>query len=130
MNAPEGLLYTKDHEWVRRDGDVATVGITDFAQGELGDIVFVELPAKGTALEAGREFGTVESVKAVSEVFAPVSGTVVEVNTALQDTPEVVNTDPYGEGWILKVKGARAEELEGLMASAAYVAFVQHGEKH
>ena len=130
MNAPEGLLYTKDHEWVRKDGDVVTVGITDFAQCELGDIVFVELPAKGTALEAGKEFGTVESVKAVSEVFAPVSGTVAEINTALQDAPETVNSDPYGEGWILKVRGVSAGDLEGLMPAAVYAEFVKQAEKH
>jgi glycine cleavage system H protein len=130
MNTPDGLLYTKDHEWVRKDGDVVTVGITDFAQVELGDIVFVELPSKGTALEAGKEFGTVESVKAVSEVFAPVSGTVAEVNAALQDAPETVNADPYGAGWILKLRDVSAGDLDRLMPASAYAEFVKQGEKH
>ena len=130
MNAPEDLRYSKDHEWVRQESGSVTIGITDFAQSELGDIVYVELPAIGSILEAGREFGTVESVKAVSEVFAPVSGTVVEVNESLRDAPEKVNTDPYGEGWILKVRTSKVAEADALLTSAEYVRFVEEGSKH
>lgn len=127
MNTPKDLMYTKDHEWVRREGPTATIGITDFAQSELGDIVFVELPEAGASLEAGREFGTVESVKAVSEVYAPISGVVTEVNGALRDSPQLVNEDPYAAGWILKVRPSRPEEIEALMSADAYARFVQDG---
>ena len=104
MPVPEDLQYTKSHEWVRVEGDTATVGITDHAQDELGDVVFVELPEQGATLESGDSFGAVESVKAVSDLYAPVGGEVVEVNDALEDSPEKINEDPYGEGWILKLR--------------------------
>ena len=103
MNIPEDLQYTSSHEWVRIEGDTATIGITDHAQDELGDIVFVELPDEGATFDAGDAFGTVESVKAVSDLYAPVGGEVVEVNSALEDAPENINEDPYGEGWIVKL---------------------------
>lgn len=127
MNAPENIHYTKDHEWVRREGAEASIGITDFAQSELGDIVFVELPAVGTSLEAGQEFGTIESVKAVSEVFAPVTGEVTRVNEALRDAPETLNTDPYGEGWILKVRPTKPEQFSHLLSASEYAKFVEEG---
>jgi len=130
MNVPQDLLYTKDHEWVRREGGLVTIGITDFAQAELGDIVYVELPETGSPVEAGEEFGTVESVKAVSEVFAPVSGEVAEINGALHDTPETVNSDPYGAGWILKILPSRPEEMAGLMTAAAYGKLVAETAGH
>lgn len=104
MSLPQDLQYTKSHEWVRTEGETATVGITDHAQEELGDVVFVELPSPGDSFEAGESFGTVESVKAVSDIYAPVAGEVVEANTALEDSPEKINEDPYGEGWIVKLK--------------------------
>lgn len=104
MNIPSELLYTKDHEWVKIEGDIATVGVTDFAQGELGDIVYVEIETEGETIDAGEVFGTVEAVKTVSDLFMPVSGEVVEVNTDLEGNPEVVNSDPYGEGWMIKIK--------------------------
>ena len=104
MNIPSDLKYTKDHEWVKIAGDTATVGITDFAQGELGDIVYVEIETEGESLAAGEVFGTVEAVKTVSDLFMPVSGEVIEINGALESNPEIVNTDPYGEGWMIKIK--------------------------
>ena len=104
MNIPEDLQYTESHEWVRIEGDTATIGITDHAQDELGDVVFVELPEEGDTFDAGESFGTVESVKAVSDLYAPVGGEVVEVNSALEDAPENINEDPYGEGWIVKLR--------------------------
>lgn len=104
MNIPENLHYTKDHEWVKIEGDIATVGVTDFAQGELGDIVYVEIETQGESLDSGEVFGTVEAVKTVSDLFMPVSGEVVEINEALESTPELVNSDPYGEGWMIKIK--------------------------
>ena len=104
MNIPEDLQYTKSHEWVRIEGDTATIGITDHAQDELGDVVFVELPEEGDTFDAGESFGTVESVKAVSDLYAPVGGEVVEVNSALENAPENINEDPYGEGWIVKLR--------------------------
>ncbi|MDE0471025.1 MAG: glycine cleavage system protein GcvH [Ekhidna sp.] len=104
MNIPSDLKYTKDHEWVKIAGDIATVGITDFAQGELGDIVYVEIETEGERLAAGEVFGTVEAVKTVSDLFMPVSGEVIEINEALESNPEIVNTDPYGEGWMIKIK--------------------------
>lgn len=130
MNIPEGLVYTKDHEWVRRDGATVTIGISDFAQSELGDVVYVEVPEVGARIEAGSPFGTVESVKAVSEIFAPVSGEVTEVNAALRDAPETVNTDPYGNGWILKVRASSPQEFEALLSPAAYARHVADGAKH
>lgn len=110
-NVPGDLRYTRSHEWVRTEDDTATVGITDHAQEELGDVVFVELPEPGAELEAGQTFGTIESVKAVSDLYAPVGGEVVEVNTGLDDSPEKVNEDPYGEGWILKLRVSGEGEL-------------------
>jgi glycine cleavage system H protein len=118
------LRFTKDHEWIRQDGDAATVGITDYAQQQLGDIVYVELPAVGTMVEAGKEAAVVESAKAASEVYAPVSGEVVAVNAAIADDPAKVNADPMGEGWFLTVKLADPKALDGLMDEAAYAAFV------
>ena len=111
MAVPEELQYTKTHEWVRREDDVATVGITEHAQDELGDVVFVELPEQGATLEAGDSFGAVESVKAVSDLYAPVGGEVVEVNGTLEDSPEKINEDPYGEGWILKLRTSGEADL-------------------
>ncbi len=111
MSVPEELQYTRSHEWVRREGETATVGITDHAQDELGDVVFVELPEVGAAFDAGDSFGAVESVKAVSDLYAPVGGEVVEVNSALEDAPEKINEDPYGDGWILKLRASGEEDL-------------------
>ncbi|HHL57918.1 MAG: glycine cleavage system protein GcvH [Bacteroidetes bacterium] len=120
MNIPAELLYTEDHEWVRVEGDEAYIGITDFAQGELGDIVFVEVETVDEELDKGDTFGTIEAVKTVSDMFMPVGGTVLEVNEALEDTPDVINKDPYGGGWIIKIKLADTEELEGLLSAEAY----------
>jgi len=120
MNFPEELRYTKDHEWIRIEGDVAIVGITDFAQKELGDIVYVDVDQDGEHVEADGTFGSVEAVKTVSDLFMPVAGEVVEVNEALEDSPELVNSDPYGEGWIIKVKVDNAADLDGLLSSSAY----------
>ena len=111
MNIPEDLQYTKSHEWVRIEGDTATIGITDHAQDELGDVVFVELPDEGATFDAGESFGTVESVKAVSDLYAPVGGEVVEVNSTLEDAPENINDDPYGEGWIVKLRTTDEPDL-------------------
>jgi glycine cleavage system H protein len=121
MNIPQDLLYTKDHEWVRVDGDVATVGVTDFAQGELGDVVFVQLPDIGKSVSQGEAFGTIEAVKAVADTYSPVTGSVVEVNTALTDKPETMNQDPYGAGWIVKIKMSNLQADKGhLLDPAAY----------
>lgn len=124
MNTPAGLKYSKDHEWIRVDGEFAFVGITDFAQGELGDIVFVEIDKIDETLDQEEIFGSVEAVKTVSDLFMPVSGTIVEINSALNDNPEHVNSDPYGEGWMIKIKVSDASELEGLMDAAAYKSFI------
>ena len=124
MNFPAELKYTKDHEWVRIEGDMATVGITDFAQSELGDIVFVEIETQGESLEEHAIFGTVEAVKTVSDLFMPVSGTVVEVNAGLEADPADVNNDPYGNGWMIKVKLAEGADLSSLMDASAYEALV------
>ena len=118
------LRFTKDHEWIRQDGDIAVIGITDYAQQQLGDIVYVELPATGTRVEAGKEAAVVESAKAASEVYAPVSGEVVAVNDVIADDPAKVNADPLGEGWFLTVKLDDPKQLDGLMDEAAYQAFV------
>ena len=126
---PQDLRYTKDHEWIRVLGDRGVVGITDYAQNQLGDVVFVELPEEGRAISAGQSFGSVESVKAVSELFAPVTGEIVEVNKALVSAPEAVNSDPYGKGWMLVVKLGAPAEVAGLMDAAAYAAFVQNEGK-
>lgn len=118
------LRFTKDHEWVRQEGDVVTIGITDYAQSQLGDVVYVELPEPGRALEQGKEAAVVESAKAASEVYAPVSGEVVAVNQAIVDDPAQVNADAQGEGWFLKVRLSEPQQLDGLMDQAAYDAFV------
>ncbi|WP_250435192.1 glycine cleavage system protein GcvH [Hanstruepera flava] len=120
MNIPSDLKYTKDHEWVRLEGDVAVVGITDFAQSELGDIVYVEVETVDETLEADEVFGTVEAVKTVSDLFLPVSGEIIEFNEALEDEPEKVNSDPYGEGWMVKVKCADTSDVDGLMSADEY----------
>jgi glycine cleavage system H protein len=122
MAYPDDLAYSKEHEWVRVDGSRATIGITSFAADELGDIVFVELPEPGNSLSQFGTFGVVESVKAVSDLYAPVSGEVVDVNEALRDTPELLNSDPFGEGWIARVEIADATELDNLMDADAYAA--------
>lgn len=120
MNFPEDLKYTKDHEWIRINGDIGTVGITDYAQSELGDVVFVELPPVGNKVEFGQSFGTVEAVKAVSDLYSPVTGEVIEVNKEIQDSPELVNKEPYERGWMIKVKLANAEEVKNLLDAEAY----------
>ncbi len=120
MDVPENLKYTDEHEWIAVDGDIATIGITDYAQGELGDLVFVELPEVGDEIIQGNSFGTVEAVKAVSDLFAPVSGSVTEVNELLAADPETVNKDPYGDGWMIKVKMSNPGELDDLLDAATY----------
>ena len=120
MNFPSELRYTNDHEWISLEGNVATVGITDFAQSELGDIVFVDINTVGKALEAEAIFGTVEAVKTVSDLFLPLAGTILEVNALLDKKPELVNTDPYGDGWMVKLTVANPADFEGLMDAAAY----------
>ncbi|MFZ0389711.1 MAG: glycine cleavage system protein GcvH [Calditrichia bacterium] len=120
MQIPENLKYTKDHEWTRIEDDVATIGITDFAQGELGDIVFVELPEVGDETVKGESFGTIEAVKAVSDMFAPLSGEVIEVNDKLNDEPETINKDAYGEGWIIKIKMSNPSEADELLDKKGY----------
>jgi len=120
MNFPENLRYTKDHEWISLDGNVATVGITDFAQGELGDIVYVDVSTVGQHLEENAVFGTVEAVKTVSDLFLPVAGKVLEVNDGLNNTPEAVNNDPYGAGWMIKMEVDNVADVEALMDAAAY----------
>ena len=120
MNAPANLKYTKEHEWVRVEGNEAYVGITDYAQGELGEIVFVEVETVGETLEEGEVFGTVEAVKTVSDLFIPVSGEVLEFNTELEDAPELVNNDPYGKGWMVKISIADATQLDVLLSAEAY----------
>ena len=124
MNFPENLRYTKDHEWIRIEGDLAVIGITDFAQHELGDIVYVEVESVGKQLGSGEVFGTVEAVKTVSDLYLPVSGSVTEVNPKLNQNPELVNQDPYGEGWMVKMKLDQASDIEALMDAAAYKALV------
>jgi len=121
---PEEFRYSKDHEWIRVDGDRGRVGITDYAQKQLGDVVFLELPEVGRTLSAGEQFGTVESVKAVSELYSPVAGEVVEANAALVSTPEVINQDPHGEAWMIVVRVTDPSSLDGLMDAKAYAAFV------
>ena len=125
MEFPEEVKYTEEHEWVLVEGDLATIGITDFAQDQLGDVVFVELPEVGEELQIGKPFGVVESVKAVSDVYAPVSGEVIEVNDDLPDDPETINTSPYGDGWMLKIRLSNAMELNDLMDVDAYQAFIE-----
>lgn len=120
MNFPEDLRYTKDHEWVRLEGDIATVGITEFAQSELGDIVYIDIDSAGKSFDAEAVFGTVEAVKTVSDLFLPLSGTINEVNPALANQPELVNTDPYGNGWMIKITVSDIDHYEKLMTSEAY----------
>ncbi|AYN66588.1 glycine cleavage system protein GcvH [Euzebyella marina] len=124
MNIPAELKYTKDHEWVKIEGDTATVGITDFAQGELGDIVYVEVETLDETLDKEEVFGTVEAVKTVSDLFLPLSGEIIEFNEALEDAPESVNSDPYGEGWMIKIKMSDASEVNGLMSAEDYKALI------
>ena len=125
MNIPKELKYTKDHEWVRVDGDIATIGVTDFAQGELGDIVFVEIESVEETLDTEEVFGSVEAVKTVSDLFMPIAGEVIEFNEALETDPELVNNDPYGEGWMIKVKISDTSELENLLSDQAYSNLIQ-----
>lgn len=125
MIIKDNLKYTKDHEWLEIQGEIGTIGVTDFAQGELGDVVFVELPAVGTAIKAGDPFGTIEAVKAVSELYAPVTGTVTEVNTRLNDEANLVNQDCYGAGWMIKIKIANSDEANALLNSKDYSQLVE-----
>jgi len=125
MKIPAELKYTEDHEWVRVEGDSATVGITDFAQGELGDVVFVEIETEGEELDKGETFGTVEAVKTVSDLFMPVGGEVVEVNEALADEPELVNKDPYGKGWMIKIKMSNSSETDELLSADDYKKMIE-----
>ncbi len=120
MTFPENLKYTKEHEWIRLEGDIGIVGITDYAQGELGDVVFVELPVQGKQVKQGESFGTIEAVKAVSDLFAPVSGEVIETNTELEKAPELINKEPYAKGWIIKLKIQSKSELNNLLDVKAY----------
>lgn len=125
MNIPADLRYSEDHEWIRQDGDRVTIGITDFAQDSLGDVVFVEIPDQGTAVKAGESFTEVESTKSVSDIYAPVSGTVVAVNDALEAQPELLNSDPYGEGWICTIEMSDPDELDALLDADGYRALTE-----
>jgi glycine cleavage system H protein len=127
-NVPDNLHYSKDHEWVRVEGDTAVIGITDHAQEQLGDVVYVELPRQGESFATNESFGSVESVKAVSEIFTPVSGEVAEVNESLNDEPEKVNKDPYGEGWMIKMKMKNSGEVDSLLTAAEYEDFTKAEE--
>jgi glycine cleavage system H protein len=120
MNVPENLKYTDDHEWIKVDGDTAVIGVTDYAQQQLGDVVFVEIETEGESLAKGETFGTIEAVKTVSDLFMPVAGEVLEINPKLEASPEIVNTDPYGDGWMIKIKIENPSELEELMSAKAY----------
>lgn len=124
MNIPGNLKYTKDHEWVKVDGDIATIGVTDFAQSELGDIVFVEVETEGETLNQEEVFGTIEAVKTVSDLFMPVTGEIIEFNTEIEANPELVNTDPYGAGWMVKVKISDASQLVNLLDAEAYASLI------
>ena len=124
-NVPEDLHYSKDHEWVRVDGDVAVIGITDYAQASLGDVVYVELPKAGDEFAANESFGSVESVKAVSEVFTPIAGVVAQINESLADEPETVNSEPYGKGWMIRLKMSNAGEVDSLLTAAEYEDFTK-----
>ena len=129
MTFPENLKYTKDHEWMRIEGEFGWVGITDYAQGELGDVVFVELPAVGTKVQQGKSFGTIEAVKAVSDLYAPVSGEVVEINKDVQSAPDAVNKDPYGKGWFFELTPDRPEQFESLLARDQYEHLIKQEAK-
>lgn len=129
MAYPTNYRYTKEHEWIEAQGGTAKIGITDYAQHELGDVVFVELPAVGKKVEAGKTFGSVESVKAVSDIYAPVSGEVVEANGELQNKPETINNDPHGAGWLIKIKLANPADVNALMDAAAYETFINEQKK-
>lgn len=120
MSIPPELKYTKDHEWAKKEGDIVTIGITDYAQGELGDVVFVELPAEGDEVSQDDTFGTIEAVKAVADLFSPLGGKVVEINETLSDQPDIVNSDPYGDGWMVKIKIPDEKEWNGLMSDKDY----------
>jgi glycine cleavage system H protein len=124
MQIPDDLKYTKDHEWARIEGDTATIGITDFAQGELGDIVFVELPEVGEVTEQAQSFGTIEAVKAVSDLFSPLTGKIVEVNSKITDSPEIINKDPYGDGWLVKISFNDQSEVDKLLDKSNYEALI------
>ena len=124
MNTPQELRYTKDHEWARLEGDVVCVGITDYAQGELGEIVFVDVPTEGESLSAEEVFGSIEAVKTVSDLLLPIEGEVLELNPILEDQPELVNSDPYGKGWIIKIKPANASDLDSLLSAADYTKLI------
>ncbi len=130
MSTPEDSRYAKSHEYVHVDGDTGTIGITEYAQKELGDVVFVELPQVGSQLEQGDELGSIESVKAVSELFSPVSGEVIEVNEKLADKPELINTDPYGDGWMVKIKLSAPDEADELMSAEEYEEYTQAESSH
>jgi glycine cleavage system H protein len=125
MNVPSELRYSTDHEWIRQDGNTVTIGVTDFAQDSLGDVVFVEVPESGATLELGESFTEVESTKSVSDIYAPVSGTISEVNDALDDQPELLNSDPYGEGWICRIEMSNPAEIDALMDAAGYTALTE-----
>lgn len=129
MTNPEGLKYTREHEWIKVEGEKGRVGITHYAQDQLGDVVFVELPKKGRQLRQMEAFGVVESVKAVSDLYCPVSGEVVEVNSALEQKPELINQDPYGQGWMIVVKVRNAKELDALMTAQQYTTYLERGAK-
>ena len=124
MSVPSDLYYTADHEWVRMDGDIATIGVTDYAQGELGDIVFVEVETEGETLEAEEVFGTIEAVKTVSDLILPITGEIIEMNKAIDDDPSLINNDPFGAGWIIKVHVSNPSDVEGLMDATAYEASI------
>ena len=124
MSVPSDLHYTADHEWVRLEGDIAVIGVTDYAQGELGDIVFVELETEGETLDAEEVFGTIEAVKTVSDLILPISGEILEINEALEDDPSLINNDPFGAGWIIKVKVTNPSDIEGLMDATSYEASI------
>ncbi len=124
MNFPQNLKYTKEHEWIRLDGDMAYVGITDYAQQQLGDIVFVDIQTEGETLAAGDIFGTIEVVKTISDLFLPVSGEILEINANLEETPELVNQDPYGEGWLIRLRPGQTSDLDNLLDAEAYKALI------
>ena len=124
MNVPENLKYTEDHEWIKVDGNIGTIGITEYAQGELGDIVFVDIESDLTEIESGKTFGSIEAVKTVSDLFAPCTGKVIEINPKLEDEPQLINSDPYGEGWLIKVELSNPSEIDDLLDSSSYSAHI------